>query len=116
MDVAIGQASASMSPTPSTTRGAAQEELLPQEGSASLGISVEPSQSLVWVGGDLHAWGGSQIWWAGRWDLGAMLFALDDAMEEREWGSIHTEVGTMVRALTTALSSLCDVIATVGQV
>ena len=45
-----------------------------------------------------------------------MLCALDDALEEREWGSIHTEVGTMVRALITALSSLHDDIAPVGQV
>ena len=45
-----------------------------------------------------------------------MLFALDNTTKEREWGSIHTEVGTVVHALTTALSSLCDVIAPVGQV
>jgi hypothetical protein len=34
------------------------------------------------------------------------LFTLDDAAEEREWGSIHTGVGTMAHALTTALSAL----------
>ena len=45
-----------------------------------------------------------------------MLFALDDATKEREWGSIHTEVGTMVRALTTTQSSLRDIITPVGQV
>ena len=45
-----------------------------------------------------------------------MLFTLDDTMEKREWGSIHAEVGTVVHALTTALSSLQDVIAPVGQV
>ena len=45
-----------------------------------------------------------------------MLFALDDAAEEREWGSIHMEVGTAVCALTTTLSSLQDVVALVGQV
>jgi hypothetical protein len=43
-----------------------------------------------------------------------MLFALDDAVEEKEWGSIHMEVGTAVHALTTALSSLHDVITPVG--
>ena len=43
-----------------------------------------------------------------------MLFTLNDAVEKREWGSIHVEVGTMVRALTTVLSSLQDVIAPVG--
>jgi hypothetical protein len=37
-----------------------------------------------------------------------MLFALDDAMEEKEWGSIHTEVGTAVCTLTTVLSSMHD--------
>ena len=46
-DVAMGQASASMSPAPSTTGGSALEELLSQEGSVPLGISVEPSHSLV---------------------------------------------------------------------
>ena len=45
-----------------------------------------------------------------------MLFALDDVAEEKEWGSIHTLVGTTVRALTTALSSLRDIITPVGQV
>ena len=45
-----------------------------------------------------------------------MLFTLDDATEKREWGSVHVEVGIFVRALTTALSWLQDVIALVGQV
>ena len=45
-----------------------------------------------------------------------MLFALDNATEETEYGSVHIEVGTMVRALTTMLSLLCDVIALVRQV
>ena len=45
-----------------------------------------------------------------------MLFALDDAAEETEWGSVHTEVGTTVHALTNVLSSLRDVVAPVGQV
>ena len=44
------------------------------------------------------------------------LFALDVATEEREWGNVHTGVGTAIRALTTTLSSLRDVIALVGQV
>ena len=43
-----------------------------------------------------------------------MLFALDDTAEEREWGSVHIEVGNVVHALTTVLSSLCDVVAPVG--
>jgi hypothetical protein len=45
-----------------------------------------------------------------------MLFTVDDAAEEKEWGSVHTEVGTTVHALTTALSSLHDVITLVCQV
>ena len=45
-----------------------------------------------------------------------MLFALDDTVEESEWGSIHTKVGTTVHAMTTGLSSLRDVVAPVGQV
>ena len=47
VDVVTGQASASMSPTPSTAEGSTLEELLPPEGSASLGIGAEPSWSLV---------------------------------------------------------------------
>ena len=81
-----------------------------------LGIGVEPSRSLVWVGGDPHAWGGSEIRWADRWEPGATLFSLDAATEEREWESVHTEVGTVVRTLTTALSSLHDVVTLIGQV
>ena len=46
-DVVMGQASTSTSPDPSTARGATPEELLPQDGSAPLGINVEPSRSLV---------------------------------------------------------------------
>ena len=65
-DVAIGQASAFTSPAPSTTEGPTPEELLPQEGSAPLGIRMEPSWSLVWVGSDPHVWGGSQNWWTDR--------------------------------------------------
>lgn len=37
------------------------------------------------------------------------LFTLDDAVEETEWGSVNTGVGTMVHALTTMLSSLRDI-------
>jgi hypothetical protein len=45
-----------------------------------------------------------------------MLFALDDVMEEKEWGRVHIEVRTTVRALTTALCLLRDVVTLVGQV
>ena len=58
-DLAMGQASASMSPAPSIAERAAPEELLSQEGSASLGIDAEPCRSLVRVGSDPHAWEGS---------------------------------------------------------
>ena len=61
-----------------------------------------------------HVWGGSQTQWADRQDLGATLFALDDTVEEREWGSVHAEVGTTVRALTTVLSLLRDIVTPVG--
>lgn len=44
------------------------------------------------------------------------LFTLDDVAEEREWGSIHTGVGTMDHALTMALSVLQDIVAPAGQV
>ena len=42
--------------------------------------------------------------------------ALNDAVEEREWGSIHMEVGDAVHALTIVLSSMCDIVAPIGQV
>ena len=92
MDVAIGQASVFASPIPSITRGAALEELPPQERSASLEVGVAMSRSLVRVA------------------------ALDEAAEKREWGSVHMEVGDAVRALTTMLSSMRDIVALVGQV
>ena len=115
-DVAMGQAFASMSPAPSTARGATLEELLPQEGSAPLWIGVEPSWSLVWVSGDPHVWGESQIQWADWWDPGMTLFAFDDVEEERECESVHTEIGDTVRALTTMLGLMHDIVAPVGQV
>ena len=48
-DVAIGEASVSMSPAPSIARGAALEELPPQERSALLEVSAGMSWSLVRV-------------------------------------------------------------------
>ena len=92
VDVVIGKASVSTSPTPSIARGAALEELPPQEGSAPLEVDAWTSRSLVRVA------------------------ALDEATEEREWGSVHMEVGDMVHALTTMLSSMLDIVAPVGQV
>ena len=89
-DWVIGQASVSTSPAPSIARGATLEELPPQERSAPLEVSAGTSRSLVRVA------------------------ALDEATEEREWGSIHTEVGDTVRALTTMLSSMRDIITPVG--
>ena len=70
MDVAMGQASLSMSPAPSVARGAALEELPPLERSALLEVSAGTSRSLVRVA------------------------ALDEATEEREWGSVHMELET----------------------
>lgn len=53
---------------------------------------------------------------ADRWNLEAKFFALNDAADEKEWGSIHVEVGTVVCTLTTALSSLRNVVTPAGQV
>ena len=92
MDMAIGQASVSASPTPSIARGAVLEELPPQERLALLVVGAGMSRSLVRVA------------------------ALDEAAEEREWGSIHTEVGDEVRALTTMLSSMRNIVALVALV
>ena len=44
------------------------------------------------------------------------MAALDDAAEEREWRSVHTEVGDAIHALTTMLGSMGDIVALVGQV
>ena len=74
------------------------------------------SWSLVWVDDDPHTWGGPRIRWADHRDPGATLFTLNDVTEKREWGSLHEEVGVMIRALTTVLSSLQDVVAPVGQI
>ena len=63
-----------------------------QERSAPLEVGAGMSRSLVWVA------------------------ALDEAAEEREWGSIHMEVGDAVHALTTMLSSMHDIVAPVCQV
>ena len=79
-----------MSPAPSIARGASLEELLLQERSAPLEVGAGMSWSLVWVA------------------------ALDEVAEEREWGNVHTEVGDAVRALTTMLSSMRDIVAPVG--
>ena len=89
-DVVTGLASVSTTPTSSIARGAALEELSPPERSGPLEDGIGTSRSLVWVA------------------------ALDEAVEEREWGSVHTEVGDVVRALTTMLSSMHDIVALVG--
>jgi hypothetical protein len=45
-----------------------------------------------------------------------MLFALDDTVEKREWGSVHTGIKSVVHALTTALGLLHNVITPAGLV
>jgi hypothetical protein len=45
-----------------------------------------------------------------------MVFSLNDAIEEREWRIVHTGVGAMVNALTTALGLLHNVVTPAGQV
>ena len=91
-DVVTRQTSMSASPAPFVARGATLEELPLPERSAPLAVGVGTSRSLVRVA------------------------ALDEAVEEREWGSVHTEVGDAVRALTTMLSSMRDIVTPVGQV
>ena len=90
VDVAIGQTSVSTSPAPSIARGAALEELPPQERLTPLEVIAGMSRSQVRVA------------------------ALDEAAKEREWGSVHTEVGDMVHALTAMLCSMRDIVALVG--
>ena len=89
-DVAIGLAFVSTSHTPSVARGAALEELPPLERSAPLELITGTSLSLIRVA------------------------ALDEAVEEREWGSIQMEVGDAVHALTIMLGSMRDIVAPVG--
>jgi hypothetical protein len=91
--VATGQASASTPLAPSSTGGAIPEKVSPQEGSVPLGVGAEPSQPLVRVGSDPHAWGRYRIQWADRWDLGVMLFTLNDIAEEKEWGASTRRLG-----------------------
>lgn len=59
---------------------------------------------------------GSLIWWVDTQNPEATLLTLDDAAEEREWGTIHMEVGTTVSALTTTLGLMRDIVAPIGQV
>ena len=92
MDVAMGQASVSMSPAPFVARGAALEELPPPKRSTPLEVDTGMSRSLVRVA------------------------ALDEAAEKREWGSIHMEVGDAVHAVTIMLGLMRDIVAPVGQV
>ena len=87
-----GQAFVSESSAPSIARGAALEEMPPLERSAPLELGAGTSWYLVRVAD------------------------LDEATEEREWGSVHTEVGDAVCALTTLLSSMRDIVVLVGQV
>jgi hypothetical protein len=53
-DMAMGQASASVAPAPSSIGGAVLEEMPPQEEWVPLGVNAEPSGPLVLVGGDAH--------------------------------------------------------------
>ena len=82
----------SVSPAPSIARGAALEELPPPERSAPLEVGTGMSRSLVRVA------------------------ALYDVVEETKWGSIHMEVGDTVHVLTTMLSSMRDIVASIGKV
>ena len=69
VDVATGQASMSTSPTPSVARGAALEELPPPKRSTPLEVDTGMSRSLVRVA------------------------ALDETVEEREWGASTQRLG-----------------------
>ena len=82
----------SVSPSPSIARGAALEELPLQERSVLLEVVAGTSRSLVRVA------------------------ALDEAANEQEWGSVDMEVGDAVRALTTMLSSMHDIVAPISQI
>lgn len=115
-DVVTGRVPVPMSPTPAATRRTVLEEALLQEGSASPGVGVRPSQSLVQVGDEPHAWGGPRIRWAERQNPELTFFVLDDREEAKDWGTIQTGVVLVVRSLTTALDLLCDVVAPVDQV
>jgi hypothetical protein len=52
--------------------------------------------------------------WANQRNLEARLFTFNDAVEAREWERVDTGVELAVRALNTALGSLCDVVDPTG--
>lgn len=85
-------------------------------GSASLEASGGSSQALIWASSDLQTWGGPAIRWANRWDPRTMPFALDNAVEQREWESIRAGVDHVAQVLTTALGMLNNDVALAGQV
>lgn len=91
---------------PSAIKGATPVEVPLPEGSASARVGVEPSRSLFRANSDPHVWEGSPIQWADLQNPKATLLTLDDVAEEREWGSIHVEVGTTVSTLSVMLDSL----------
>ena len=49
------------------------------------------------------------------WSL-VWVAVLDEVAEDREWGSIHMEVGDAVHAVTIMLGLMRDIVAPVGQV
>jgi hypothetical protein len=112
----VGQTSSSAQFTPLSTGGAALEEVALMEGSAPPEVDAGLSRALVWMDGDLHAWGGPVLRWANWWNSKAMLFTLDDAIEVKDWERVNMGIELVVRALNTVLESLCDVVDPIGQV
>jgi hypothetical protein len=98
-----------MPPTPAATERIVLEEALLQEGSASLGVGVGPSQALAQAVGDLHMQGGPLLWCVARRDLTSTLFTLDDDAEEMERESIDVGVASAFEALNNTMGVLRDV-------
>jgi hypothetical protein len=104
-----------MSPTSAATGQTVLEEALPRERPTSPGDGEGPSWVLVRVGSEPHTWGGPQIWWVERQNPKSMFFILDDK-EARDWGTIQSGVGLVLRSLTTALDLLGDIVTLIGPV
>jgi hypothetical protein len=95
------------------------EEVIPAEalwrGGSAAPVSGESSRDLTRVSGGPEAWGRPRIEWLDLQNLGATVFALDDAVEGPKWHGLHSSLGGMVQLPTNALSTLTGAAPT-GQV
>jgi len=106
----LGEESASVPLTPSVAEGSVPAGTSRLEGSAAIGVGVEPSLALTSVGSDSPARGEPLLQWASPEDPTSTLFTLDDAIESMERESLDVGIASMLEALGHAHGALCDVV------